>query len=84
MLSLKLPSTTWIGTLVPSEEFKDTVTSIPLGETRTLPPLFKFYLIFKYLNNKTLCFHKHKDSFNIRKPTNVIHYNSGLVEKIIL
>ena len=39
VLSLKLPSSTWMGALVPTEELKDTVTSIPLGETRTLPPV---------------------------------------------
>ena len=35
--SLKLPSFTWVGALVPAEEFKDIVMYIPWGGTRILP-----------------------------------------------
>ena len=37
VLSLKLPSSTWVGALVPAEELKDIVIYIPWGGTRTLP-----------------------------------------------
>ena len=34
LLSLKLPSSTWEGALVPAEELKNTVICIPWGGTR--------------------------------------------------
>ena len=35
--SLKLPSSTWVGALVPAEELKDPAAYIPQGGTKTLP-----------------------------------------------
>ena len=67
MLSLKLPSSTWVGALVPTEELKDIVVYFPWGGTRTLPCSFLIApfsflhsllsLISKYLN---LPFGKHE------------------------
>ena len=67
MLSLRLPSSTWVGALVPAEELKDTVMYIPWGGTRTLPcsflivPLSFLHSLLslsgKYLN---LSFGKHE------------------------
>ena len=37
VLSLKLPSSTWVRALVPAEELKDIVMYIPWGGTRILP-----------------------------------------------
>ena len=38
VLSLKLPSSTWVSALVPAEELKDRAVYITWGGTRTLPP----------------------------------------------
>ena len=40
MLSLKLPSSTWLGALVPAEKLKDIVRSLPRGGAGTLAQCF--------------------------------------------